>query len=803
HGSKGKGTVAALVGAGLEAAGFRVCVLSSPHVESVTERVRLRGLAPIGEEVLAKSIEAALNRAVPGATWFDVFVAASLHAARHCDWAVIECGLGGRRDSTNVLDAEVCALTSVELEHVEVLGPTVSRIAREKAAIASRRGVLVASAACPPAALRAAKDVAANRGAGFALAEPDPRPTPFLRSNLGLAKRILDHLGRRGLRCKRPPLRRVSGRLLDRPRPLRVARAALPARREWLAPDLLVDAAHTPAAVRSLASYVGGNRAAVALLGLADDKDLDGVAAAVVERLRPRAVVCVCLDDDGNSRTRAAALRRIFLANSLDVLGDPTPRVLDGAILAATLERARTIGAITLAFGSFRLCAQLARLAVSRGRRSRSVTNRVRTLRKEREVAAIKVQGQQRRVVAAQRAQEYAVMSRASTKIGRVSRGHAQRRKMSHHIERPLDDADVHDGLFALGRAAFDLRHAYLGLRVQRAKITEIDAIARYPRLQTVDLEKNVVRSLKPLERLPYLTRLNVADNALTEVLDVTFPTCRPGAAWSTGAAHAGSQLRFVDASRNKIAKIRDLSAHAHLRELKLDGNHIDRITGLSALPCLRALSLCSNQIAQLDGLDGLPLLELRLDDNKLRFLENLDTLKLLRRLTVSHNYIDTLDGLQLCAHLGALDVSYNNIDYVREVEFLADLPLFSELHLCGNKCADLDFYRRRVIVCLQRLTLLDASEISSEEKVEAINLHGAEDSDLPLRVATHEKHFGDSEPWADYLPPFVEPEPSPFCERRLAARLVGKLVHRVVTQARADVVSTGQQQPLQQQTCG
>lgn len=201
-GSKGKGTVATLVGAALESAGFRVCVVTSPHVESIVERLRLSpGLAPIGDDEFADRMEEAADAAAfcEGVTYFDALVAASYQAARRrkCDWCVVECGLGGRGDSTNCVGAEVAALTSVELEHTEVLGDTVSLIAREKAAIASKRGVLVASrAAVPRPARRVAAAVAARRGARFVLAGNDPRKTsPFGASNLGLAKRILDVLG--------------------------------------------------------------------------------------------------------------------------------------------------------------------------------------------------------------------------------------------------------------------------------------------------------------------------------------------------------------------------------------------------------------------------------------------------------------------------------------------------------------------------------------------------------------------------------------------------------------------------------
>ena len=159
-GSKGKGTVCALVGAALERAGFRVGVVTSPHAHHFGERLRI-GMRPAGDALaphLQRAVDVILdarrrNDAVLGAaTQFDAFVAAALKASQKCDAVVVECGLGGRRDSTNFLAADVAALTSVEVEHAEVLGATTYAIAREKAAIASPRGVLVVSGSLDAAA---------------------------------------------------------------------------------------------------------------------------------------------------------------------------------------------------------------------------------------------------------------------------------------------------------------------------------------------------------------------------------------------------------------------------------------------------------------------------------------------------------------------------------------------------------------------------------------------------------------------------------------------------------------------------
>ena len=133
-GSKGKGTVCALVGAALEAAGHRVGVVTSPHAVRVEERLRVDGAEVEGGALAARVAEAADAVAearatdvmpLAAATWFDCFTAAAVATAfdLRCDALVVECGLGGLRDSTNFLAAPVSVVASVELEHVDALGP--------------------------------------------------------------------------------------------------------------------------------------------------------------------------------------------------------------------------------------------------------------------------------------------------------------------------------------------------------------------------------------------------------------------------------------------------------------------------------------------------------------------------------------------------------------------------------------------------------------------------------------------------------------------------------------------------------
>ena len=152
-GTKGKGSVSSIVAAALSAAGVRCGCYASPHVERVTERVRVDG-EELDELALAASLEASLEAreraiaegtAAARATWFDLFTAGALRAFADsgCEWVVLECGLGGRLDSTNAVEGDVCVLTNVDLEHTSVLGDTLRQITLEKAAITPADGVLV------------------------------------------------------------------------------------------------------------------------------------------------------------------------------------------------------------------------------------------------------------------------------------------------------------------------------------------------------------------------------------------------------------------------------------------------------------------------------------------------------------------------------------------------------------------------------------------------------------------------------------------------------------------------------------
>lgn len=138
-GTNGKSSTTRMIAALLHAQGLRVGLYVSPHLVKYPERIEIDGRV-VNDESFARGIEAALDaaaRAHVEATEFELLTAAALwlFAQEGVDWAVLECGLGGRWDATSVVNPQIAVITGVALEHTAILGDTVEKIAAEKAAI--------------------------------------------------------------------------------------------------------------------------------------------------------------------------------------------------------------------------------------------------------------------------------------------------------------------------------------------------------------------------------------------------------------------------------------------------------------------------------------------------------------------------------------------------------------------------------------------------------------------------------------------------------------------------------------------
>ncbi len=173
-GTKGKGSTAALVASALQEQGYRVGLYTQPHLHSYRERIQING-KPIDREEVSKGVEALrpivqqMASSFDAPTTYEVTTALAFRyfALSAVDVAVLEVGLGGRLDATNVVHPVVSVITPISLDHTEILGETVDRIAWEKAGIIKDAGT-VATAQPYLEALSVIRDTARHRGAYLA-----------------------------------------------------------------------------------------------------------------------------------------------------------------------------------------------------------------------------------------------------------------------------------------------------------------------------------------------------------------------------------------------------------------------------------------------------------------------------------------------------------------------------------------------------------------------------------------------------------------------------------------------------------
>jgi dihydrofolate synthase/folylpolyglutamate synthase len=174
-GTKGKGSVSALAASALQAAGFKTGLYTSPHLQDYAERIQVDG-QPIPHADLAELVEQIKPAVaqVPYLTTFEITTALGLlyFARQGCEAAVIEVGLGGRLDATNVVTPLVSVITSLSLDHMLVLGDTLAKIAGEKAGII-KAGVPVVCSPQAEEALKVLVKIAGERGCSLTLVGRD------------------------------------------------------------------------------------------------------------------------------------------------------------------------------------------------------------------------------------------------------------------------------------------------------------------------------------------------------------------------------------------------------------------------------------------------------------------------------------------------------------------------------------------------------------------------------------------------------------------------------------------------------
>jgi dihydrofolate synthase/folylpolyglutamate synthase len=346
-GTNGKGSVTAMVERGLRSAGYRTGRYTSPHLTTIEERIAVdgRSIAPEVFDRLADRVQGAADRLPAPPSFFEATTALALEAFREAgiDLAVVEVGLGGRLDATNVLSPMGVAITSIDFDHEQYLGHTITAIAAEKAGVI-KPGTFCVLAANPPVVRDLIEGACRTVGAGFVSA-PDAvavtaevasgRTRLHLRTpstdygavtlslrgrhqidNAVTAVRLLEELAGRDL--ARVPAGAIRSALEDVEWPGRLEL------RPWQGRDVLIDGAHNPAGARALAAYLQetyGRRLPI-VVGAMRDKSL----RRMIEAMSPSASCFICTAPQSPRSAPARELAGIAreVAPSLEVI-EATP----------------------------------------------------------------------------------------------------------------------------------------------------------------------------------------------------------------------------------------------------------------------------------------------------------------------------------------------------------------------------------------------------------------------------------------------------------------------------------------------
>ncbi|MDR1599672.1 MAG: bifunctional folylpolyglutamate synthase/dihydrofolate synthase [Oscillospiraceae bacterium] len=353
-GTNGKGSVCAFTQAVLRCAGYKTGLYTSPYLQAFNERIRVDGVnIPDADLIRLTSRVAVVVEALRGEsvfpTEFEIITAIGFlyFDESDVDAAVIEVGLGGRLDSTNIITPLVTAVTSIDLDHIRLLGSTVELIAFEKAGIAKPDAPMIlypgADASVAEAVRRQCAAVGApfvplarTDGGGMVIRYKDGEEIAYhvgllgehQQDNAATARAVCEALRLRGFN--------IPDAVIDEG----LLRAAWPGRLEWVKPRredfpraVLLDGAHNPQGARALAAYLDALHMPVTLVaGMLREKDSENFARTIAPRVRR----VLTVTPDSTRAVPAQTLAEVFNAVSgRGALASPCPT------LAAALHLAK------------------------------------------------------------------------------------------------------------------------------------------------------------------------------------------------------------------------------------------------------------------------------------------------------------------------------------------------------------------------------------------------------------------------------------------------------------------------------
>lgn len=355
-GTNGKGSTATAVSSILVKSGLRVGLFTSPHLVSFTERISING-RPISESDVIETAHMLREKVYAtdlNPTFFEIVTAMAFYyfSRNNVDWAVVETGLGGRLDATNVLHPDVTVITNIGIDHCEFLGNNISDITNEKAGII-KPGVPLVTASLNEDVIKQLSGIACELGSEIHIYGRDfrglitdmddrhisisyegyrdyhnltvPLSGEYQLYNMCTAIRVCEILREKGLSLSGPSIK--SG-LQD---------IHLQGRLEWVSqtPPILIDCAHNPDAARSLAVSIKRlfrDKKIILIAGIMSDKDIRGI----LHQLAPLAAAVILT----KAKCERAALPEKLAEAISEIYGAGTGSQLSSVKSAGTISEA-------------------------------------------------------------------------------------------------------------------------------------------------------------------------------------------------------------------------------------------------------------------------------------------------------------------------------------------------------------------------------------------------------------------------------------------------------------------------------